>query len=315
MERIGLFFESWDFFGEAALASGMAGALLGALGIYILLGRLVFMSVTTAQVSSAGVALAFWLTGLAGAGASSMHDHAQDLEAATASPLVAMLSPGVFSILFTIAVMAVANIWVRRSRSPEAILAVLYLFGAAATVLIGTQIVHELSDVQQLLIGNAVLVAHEDFVGLAVLASVMLVLFAVFHRGLEASAFWPQTAKVAGLPVRVINAIRLIALTVAIAYTTRVMGALPVFAFSCLPALAARACAPNLRVMFFVALGIGACSGFCGYVAAFVLDMPVGPVQTAVSLMFVFVLVSVSAYVKWVQREQIDKELKDEKEQ
>ncbi|MBQ8037121.1 MAG: metal ABC transporter permease [Proteobacteria bacterium] len=308
MERIELFFDSWEFFRDAALGSGIAGALLGALGVYILLGRLVFMSVTTAQVSSAGVALSFWLPALTGTAAVA-HEHAGHVHCNAAeqaeSPVIsALLSPAVFSILFTISVMALANVAMRRSRSPEAVLAVLYLSGAAATVLIGTQIVHEIQDVQQLLIGNAVLVAHEDFIGLGVISALMLAMFSFGHRGFEAAAFWPQTASVAGIPVGVLNMVRLIALTVAIAYTTRVMGALPVFAFSCLPALAARAFSPNLRVMFFAALGIGACAGMLGYLAAFVFDLPVGPVQTGVALVFVFISVFISSAIKRIKEEE-----------
>ncbi len=280
MERISLFFESWPFFQDAALSSTVAGALLGALGIYILLGRFVFLSAAMSQVSSAGVVVAYWLGGLFCASV-------QTANAVDGANVCWWASPTVFSLVFAVIVLALAMGWIRRSRVPEAVLAALYLGGASLTVLLGTQIVHEIQDVQSLLIGNAVLVEHQDFVGVCIMATLMLAFFIYAHRGLEATSFWPKTALVAGLPVRTLQIVKMILLTVAIAYTTRVMGALPVFALTCLPAMAARRVSPNLRIMFFVALGIGAASGFVGYVVSFVADLPVGPTQTAVALAFV----------------------------
>ena len=54
MEKLQLFIESWEFFREASIAGLLAGALLGALGCYIVHGRMVFMSAALSQVSSAG---------------------------------------------------------------------------------------------------------------------------------------------------------------------------------------------------------------------------------------------------------------------
>ena len=86
------------------------------------------------------------------------------------------------------------------------------------------------------------------------------------------------------MPVTTLNMVKFVALVLAITYTTRMMGAMPVFALSCLPAVAARH-APNVRTMFFIALFIGAFCGLGGYITAFVFDFPVGPTQTALALL------------------------------
>lgn len=265
MEKLQLFIDSWDFFREAALSGLFAGALLGALGSYILLGRMVFMSAALSQVSSAGVAASYWILAIFG-----VHTHATFL-------------PATFSIILSLIVFGAMARPLHTSKTPDAILAAVYLAGASATVLICTQIVHEIQDVQQLLTGNAVLVEHQDFMQLCFMAPLVLAIFMYAHRTLEAAMFWNDSARVAHIPVNIVRLIIQCILVIAIASTTRMMGALPVFALSCLPALAAKP-ATTFRRMFIYAMLIGAACGFGGYVLAFIADFPVGPSQTAMAV-------------------------------
>ena len=68
--------------------------------------------------------------------------------------------------------------------------------------------------------------------------------------------------------------------------STRVLGALPTFAFTVLPALAAMNVAPNIKSSLIIAASLGAISGFGGYVVAFLYDFPVGATQTLVAALF-----------------------------
>lgn len=283
MDKLTLFFESWEFFEEAAISGALAGALLGALGIYILLGRMVFLSAALSQTASAGVAFALWLPALLG-----LHFD---------GGVPWYMQPILLSFILTLGVFLVSSLVLRNAKFPDAILAALYLGGGAATILIGKQIVHEIQDVQQLLIGNAVLVEHHEYLGLIIITGILLSLFVYGHRGFEAASFWPDASQVAGIPVTAINLVKFVALVLAITYTTRMMGAMPVFALSCLPAVAARH-APNVRSMFFIALGIGAFCGFGGYIFAFVFDFPVGPTQTALALVVAVVCEGVLFMIK-----------------
>ena len=265
MEKLNLFIESWDFFKEAALSGLFAGALLGGLGCYILLGRMVFMSAALSQVSSAGVAASLWMIALLG-----IHAHGT-------------LVPAIFSTVLSLIVFGAIARPLHASKTPDALLAAVYLAGASATVLICTQIVHEIQDVQQLLTGNAVLVEHQDFIALLIMSPVILGFFMYAHRAFEAAMFWNDTARVARIPVHTIRLIIQCILVIVIAATTRMMGALPVFALSCLPALAARP-ATTFRRMILYAMLIGAVCGFGGYYLAFAAEFPVGPSQTGVAV-------------------------------
>ncbi len=287
MEKIQLFIESWPLLSEAALSGAMAGALLGALGVYILLGRVVFLSAALSQISSASVALSIWLCALFGY---ELHE----------APV--LFSPAIFSTIVAIIVLALCQKGLKHTKSPDSMLAALYIGGGAGTILIGTQIIHEIQDIQQLLTGNAVLVEHNDYILLSITTAVVLGLFIYAHRGFESATFWPETARVARVPVTIFNLIKFGIIAIVIAMTTRIMGALPVFALSCLPALAVK-WAPNLRIMFFMALILGAVIGFVGYVVAFIADLPVGPSQAALALICVilsFGICSLIRIFKWL---------------
>ena len=69
------------------------------------------------------------------------------------------------------------------------------------------------------------------------------------------------------------------------------LGALPVFAFSVLPGVAALLASPRLGPVFPIAAALGALSGGLGYIAAFLWEFPVGASQTAVAVAFVVLAV------------------------
>ena len=54
-------FSNLGIFKDAILAGGLAGALLGFLGVHVVLRRMVFASSAIAQAAALGVALSFWV--------------------------------------------------------------------------------------------------------------------------------------------------------------------------------------------------------------------------------------------------------------
>ena len=79
-------------------------------------------------------------------------------------------------------------------------------------------------------------------------------------------------------------ALQLVAsIAIAVSVATRVLGALPIFAFSVLPAMGAIMVAPNIRTAMLLAALLGAASGALGYVVAFLKTWPVGASQALVA--------------------------------
>jgi zinc transport system permease protein len=265
---LSLFLESWDLFRDAALAGALAGGLLGFLGVYVVLRRMVFVSAALSQSAGLGVTLAFY---------AKLH-----------LGFAALASPTAFASATTL--LAALLLMTDRSSGGaqrESMLGFAYVIGGAGALAIGTRIVEEVHDVHTILFGSAVAVLREDF--LLVLG--MTLLFGAVHiwwmRGFVQASFDRDGALVRGLPVRLLEAILLVTLALAISVATRVLGALPVFAFSVLPAMAALRLCANVPRALYTAAALGALSGLLGYVFAFINEIPVGAAQTLVAALLV----------------------------
>ena len=274
------FFESWELFRDPALAGAIVGFVLGFLGIYVIARRMVFLSAALSQCAGLGVALAFYaqihwgLTGFAG------------------SPrLGALLVTLTTALLLTTDRKAVAT---RR----DSLLGFAFLLGSAGTLAVSTRIVQETQDIQSLLFGSAVAVLPGDlrFVLLTSLAVTLLHLW--WMRGFVQTSIDPDSATVRGLPVRLLESALLLSLALAISFFTQILGALPVFAFSVLPAMAALRVSRNFTAALVVAGIGGAACGFLGYLAAFQYDLPVGASQTLVGIALVGVAEAIRRFLR-----------------
>lgn len=257
------FFDGWALFGDPALAGALMGLTLGVVGVYVVIRRLVFLSATLSQASSLGVAMAFLAQGQ-GAGPT------------WAAPAVwaSALSLGAASLFAR----------PRRARQgrDDALLGLLYLTGAAGTLAVGTRITADLADIQTLLFGTAVAVLPEDLTLVVGTCTAVLLLHVWWWRGFAATSTDPVGARVRELPVRALDIALFVSLALTVSVCTQVLGALPAFAFSVLPALGALQLARNLPQALAWAGFLGAVAGFGGYVVAFLWALPVGASQTLV---------------------------------
>lgn len=260
------FMEAWPLFRESALAGALAGALLGVLGVYVVLRRLVFLTAAVGQAAGLGVTVAFYLHGALGVTG-------------------ILASPTVGAAAFTLLSVALILGGRQDKAHQDSVLGVIWLVGAAGTLAMGTRIVEELQDVESLLFGTAVAVLPEDFELLLWLTVGLLALHLVAWRGFSAVSFDPQGARIRGLPVRLLEWGLFVSLALAVSTCTGILGALPTFAFSVLPALGALAAvrllgAGNVQRTLIVAGLLGAAAGLGGYVLAYLYALPVGAAQT-----------------------------------
>ena len=264
------FYGAWDLYAMPALTGGIIGLTLGLLGVYVVLRRLVFLSAAVSQAASLGVALAFFAAIVFG------HDHAL------------VPSPTVGSLLLTfLATLLVAG---RRGRSTawrDSALGLVFLAGSAGTLALGSRIVQELADIDSLLFGSAVAVLPEDFELVAAVYGAVVLLHVLWWRGFSAVSFDLAGALVRRLPVGLLELTLLFTLALAISVGTRVVGALPVFALSVLPAVVGARLATHLPMALSASAAVGAVAGYYGYLFAFLHDLPVGASQTLVAIAFV----------------------------
>jgi ABC-type Mn2+/Zn2+ transport system permease subunit len=248
-----------ELFRDPILCGVAAGVVLGWLGVHIVLRRMVF--VTAALTQSAGL-------GVAGAFYAGIH-------------LGLELPPLAGSLMACALAAALVTARAGRLRlSRESLLALAWLLSAGGAVLVGSRITQEAQDIAAILFGTAVLVTPEDLRAVLGVGGLALALAIWWQRGLIFAGFDPDGARVQGLPVRALELGLLALITLAVSTATRALGALPVFAFSVLPAMAALMATPHLSRAFPLAALLGGLAGAGGYLAAFLLDFPVGASQT-----------------------------------
>ncbi|MDB5099570.1 MAG: Zinc transporter, inner rane permease protein ZnuB [Cyanobacteria bacterium RYN_339] len=255
---------NWELFREPVLVAGAAGAVLGYMGIYIVIRRMVFFAAALSQAAGCGVALAFFaqinlgLTGFLG-------------------------SPRLWAVGTTALAAWILTVVKENRISREGFLALAYLLGGAGAMLLGTRISQEAHDIQAILFGTAVLVSAEDVHWVLGVGAVVMIWQLWWRRGLLFASLDVEGARIRGLPVQVLDAGLMLMLAVFVSVTTHALGALPVFAFSVLPALAAVTLCKNPTFAFVVATIVGILAGVGGYMLAFFGQFPVGASQATVA--------------------------------
>lgn len=269
------FWESWELYEHGVLAGVIVGATLGLLGVYVVLRRYVFLSAAIGQTASLGVVVSLYLAAHAGG----------ELLGEDAGSPWWVPSPTVgAAVMAMLATLVILSRKERASVFREGLLGALFLIGAAGTILLGAELTHEMHAIEAILHGVGVAVLPEDFEVVAVLGTFVFVVHILFWRGFAAVGFDPVGARVNGLPVLLLDLAMALTLALAMASGIRALGALPVFALSILPSLAAIRLAPSLPWALVLGALLGAVAGFVGYLWSFLSDWPVGATQTLVAL-------------------------------
>lgn len=249
-------------------ASILAGALLGALGVYVVLRRTVFVSAALTQLSTLGLVLALLVE-------EQVHI---ETEHATEQLAVAIL----FSVVGALVLGAL-----RPRRLPaEAGVGAAWVTASALVVLGVSQLVHAAHDLGGMVFGNAVAVPATDLAVIAAVAAVCTVVHALFAKELAFASFDPETARALGVRVRVWDAVLFLTIGLAIPVTARALGALPVFAFLTLPAAAALTMKVGFRPAFAVAAAIGVVAAAGGYVLSWLWEIPTGATMVGLAAVF-----------------------------
>jgi zinc transport system permease protein len=246
----------------------VAGAVLGLLGVFVVLRRMVFAAAALTQAAGCGVALAFFLEIHAGLSAS-------------------LAAPRAWSLGLTLLATLVLQWPGRRIVTRESLLALAYMLGGGGALLLGSRISQEAHDIQSILFGTGVVVDAADLVLVLGVGGLVAGWLAWWHRGFWFATLDPERARVRGLPVAGLDVALLLMLAVYVSVTTRALGALPVFAFSVLPAVGAIAVARRPGVALGLAAVLGGVAGCGGYMVAFFGSFPVGASQTVLAAVLV----------------------------
>jgi zinc transport system permease protein len=271
------FWAGRDLWREPLLAGVLAGGILGYIGVFVVLKRMVFVSAALSEISGVGVAFAFWVGAVLGI---DPHRHG-------ATPL--LLEPTWFSLLF--ACLAAAMFSLRpghRKLAPETIVGLGYIISSALVLAIlnSPRIAQEAHAVGDILFGNAVTVPRQQIEALFAAAMAAVLAHAIFFKELLFVSYDPETASVQGVGVFRYELLLNLATAVVISVATRAVGALPVFAFSVIPAAAALMLTDRLRSTIALSVTFGVVSAAVGYYASWVEQLPTGATMVVIASLF-----------------------------
>ena len=250
-------------FREALYGALVIALACSVLGVYVVLRRIVFVGAALAQISSAGIALALWLTGLGVA-------------------LVPVLNPTVASLLLTLVAVLFFASGTRGRVPPDATIGVTYAVAAAVGILLIAKAASgEAHDI--FLSGNILGITRADTLVLLAVAVPVLLFHVVFYKELLFVSFDRETARTLGYNVRWWDLLLYLTLGVVIASAMQFAGVMLVFNFLVLPAVTGLLLSQTMRGLFFWSITSSLVAAFGGFSLSVPFDLPSGPAISAVS--------------------------------
>jgi zinc transport system permease protein len=247
------------------LASLMAGALLGFLGVYVVLRRTVFVSAALTQISTVGLVVGLFL------------EERFHIEAEHAHHQLGM------AMGFAVAGALLLGSLRPRRLPAEATVGAAWVIASAAVVLGISRLVHASHDLGGMVFGNAVAVPEDELWMIGAVALLCAVLHLAFAKEITFVSFDPETATALGLRVRLWDAVLSLTVGLAIPASARALGALPVFALLTLPASAALLLGLRLRTAFALSTALGVAAAAGGYLVSWFVETPTGATMVLVA--------------------------------
>lgn len=236
---------------RALLAALFLAPLCALLGVFVTARRMAFFSDTVAHAGLTGVALGVWF-GLA----------------ELTLPLVVV----------SLAV-AAAIYWLKENTDllTDTIMALVLSGSVAVGIIILSLMKTRPGDLHGFLFGDILAIGWAEVWQAGALC--VAVGLGVFWRLSELSLITAheEMARVCGLPVRFLNYVFVIVLTLTVAMTIRLLGIILVTSLLVIPAAAARNVSRNLRQHILISIVLGLIGGIGGLAGAAALNVPCGP--------------------------------------
>ena len=261
-------FDAVLLFREALYGALVIAVACSTLGVYVVLRRIVFVGAALAELSSAGLALGLWLTGIGAAEALTTH-------------------PVALSLVVTLAGALCFGLGGARARVPaDANIGVVYATAAAVGILlIAKARSGEAHDI--FLQGNILGITHSDTLVLVAVAIPVLLVHIVFFKEFLFVSFDRETARTLGYNVTFWNLLLYLTIGLVIAFAMQFAGVMLVFNFLVLPAVTGMLLSRGMGGMFAWSVGSGLLAALIGFSLSVPFDLPSGPAIVAVSGVFV----------------------------
>jgi zinc transport system permease protein len=163
----------------------------------------------------------------------------------------------------------------RRTAGDQALALVFYTGLALGVVLVSSAGALDVN-LFQFLFGSILTTSREDLAVVVVLGAAGLATVALLYRALAGAALDEEGARVAGVPVGLLNGVVAVLAAVTIALSMRIVGILLIAALMVLPVIAASRLAWSMRSTLGLSMAIGLGSVLAGLTVAYYADLPPG---------------------------------------
>ncbi|HET7228653.1 MAG TPA: metal ABC transporter permease [Longimicrobium sp.] len=258
-------FDAVLLFRESLYGALVIALACSVLGVYVVLRRIVFVGAALAQLSSAGIALALFLSGLAGMEAFGAHPVALALVVTLAGALFFGAEGGG-----------------RGPVPPDATIGVTYAVAAAAGILlVAKATTGEAHDI--FLQGNILGITRKDTWVLLGVSIPVLLIHLLFYKEFLFVSFDRETARTLGYRVSGWNLLLYLTLGLVIAFAMQFAGVMLVFNFLVLPAVTGLLLGRGMAGVFTWSVVSALMAALIGFSLSVPYDLPTGPAMIGVS--------------------------------
>ncbi len=257
----------YDFFVRGLVAAVLAGALCGLIGVYITLRGMSYIGHGLSHAIFGGYAAAP-LLGI---------------------PIV--LGAGAWGLASALAINAITR---ARRIGADAAIGVVTTASFALGVALLTRFGTKGPAFDALLFGSINGVSGGDLLLLGGALVFAVTVFTVLYRAFLFSTFDPEVADVSGVPVRRMDALLMLVLSVSVLATLKIIGVTLVAATLVIPAVVARMLSDSFSRMLWISTGLGAVAGAVGMYLSFQLEIPSGTTIVLVNAIAFLVVLAVT---------------------
>lgn len=259
--------EAWMTMGRAFLLAALLATLPAALGVYVILRRVVFVGIALAEFSAVGIALA----------------------------LSVALPPELLALAFALGGVLLLSQAAGRGVLPaDSVVGLSYVAAGAAAILVLRHFGQASGEELKALMWGALIFAEmSDVRALGLALAVGAVPFILLSRQLLFTSFDPDMAAASGYRVAWWDLLFFGILGLVAASATRAAGVLVTFGFLVLPAASALQLARSLRKAVLLSVLFGLLAAAAGSMLSLRFDSPTGPMIVACSFVL-FLLASLA---------------------
>jgi len=248
------------FMQRAVLAALFLGPLCAFLGVFVTARRMAFFSHTISHGALTGVALGLWW--------------------GFADPTITLVAVSLL--------VAGAIFWLKEKTEllTDTIMALLLSGSVALGIIILSLLKRRPGDIHGYLFGDIFAVGWQEVWVAGLLLIVVGAGLFVKLNEISLITVQEELAHVSGVPVRTMNFLFIVVLTLTVAITIRLLGIILVTALIVIPPAAARLLSGNLRQHIFLSILLGIAGAFGGTMVSYQFDLPCGPsiVLTCIAL-------------------------------